>query len=204
MPLGPGSYAKPFSQGLTVVDIAMNSAQQTLTTNDLYFSSVASKRKLARQIYTQWGQQMLAQADIQQSLSRLELLSKKLHTTMSELVMFSLCVECGSRPDGGCCSAFMAGETDAIQLVLNLLFGKQVEVQRQDDKECCYLGPEGCIFALKPFFCLNYNCQQILNDNKAAKLQAYLTATGQLLQEQTALEERVLSFLKNKGALVSS
>ena len=176
----------------------------TFTLTDLYFVDVAEKRQNAQTLFAIMGEELAGTPAITTHLDKLNHLSKNLRDSMESLVMFSLCTACGQQPGGGCCSAFMAGETDAMQLLMNMLLGIEVASQRQDDFECCYLGKGGCLFTLKPFFCLNYNCQQITQGNTSSTLAPYLRATGLLLQEQNRLEQFILDLLRRRGIITTS
>lgn len=132
---------------------------------------------------------MLAQAVIFQ---------KELAEIMAALDLGSMCAVCGGRNGGGCCSSFMAGENDVVQLLLNLLAGVRVEALREDD-ECCFLGISGCLLLFKPMFCLNYNCRQIIHNATPAGMQRLEQAVGRLLQQQYALEQLLLDVLRQGG-----
>ncbi|MEN8140525.1 MAG: hypothetical protein ABFR97_04805 [Thermodesulfobacteriota bacterium] len=170
-----------------------------LSLDDLYSAPVAQKLATAEAIYQEMGQELASDREVRAQLARLSDEGDILQQSMTDL--FTLCAQCGAREDGGCCSSYMAQETDGLQLLMNMLLGVKVVVQR-DDHECRYLGPEGCIFPLKPFFCLNYNCQQIIKANTPAALAPYLRASGRLLQQQYRLEQLLLEILRQKGILV--
>ncbi len=169
--------------------------------NDLYFTNVTDKRRHGLLLYEHIGTELANLAETKKYVQRLDQLAKTLHHSMESLVMFTLCSKCGEQVEGGCCSDFMAGETDAIQLLMNMLMDIKIEVQRQDVLECCYLGDKGCIFTLKPFFCLNYNCSDILKGNTITALKPYIQATGQLLSEQNRMEEYILTYLRRQEIL---
>jgi hypothetical protein len=82
----------------------------------------------------------------------------------------------------------MAGETDGILLLINMLMGVDVKPQRDDGRECCYLGPAGCILRIKPIFCLNYNCSGILQGMTREDLLLLEKAAANVLQKQVRLE----------------
>lgn len=164
----------------------------------IYFSDVEVKRETAVRLYQEFGQSLLALPEITDALDRLKLSSRDLTSRMAGMNMFSLCKRCGAQAGGGCCSAFMANETDAILLMINMLLGVRVSPQRDDSFECRYLGPEGCIFMVKPIFCLNYNCRHILDGNESHVLKDLELAAAAVLQEQVALEGRILSFIKQR------
>ena len=107
-----------------------------------------------------------------------------------------LCTACAARPDGGCCSALMADNTDAIQILINLLVGVEVARQADDGGQCCFLGPRGCVFLVKPIFCLNYNCTHILAQSQPERLDTLYRLTGAVLSQQTRIEFLLLDWLR--------
>ena len=163
-----------------------------LTMNELYFSAVPHKLACARQLYEQTGRELLALPNMRQRLHDLTLLSRALQLQMGSMSMFSLCGACAEKPGGGCCSAYMANETDALLLLLNMLLGVEVTSQRDDAVECCFLGQEGCILTVKPIFCLNYNCSHILTGNETLVLKNLEKAASAVLLAQTAVEKMLL------------
>jgi hypothetical protein len=165
------------------------------TMNELYFGMVPQKLACARTLYERAGEELLARPDLRRMLRELTVLSAALQLRMGEMSMFSLCRSCAARPGGGCCSAYMANETDALLLLLNMLLGVEVAAQREDTVECCFLGQEGCILTVKPIFCLNYNCSHILTGNGAEVLQDLEKAASAVLLAQTAVEKMLLERL---------
>ena len=86
----------------------------------------------------------------------------------------------------------MAGNTDVAQLVINRMLGVEVREVNDRDEECRYLGDTGCIFSVKPVFCLNYNCKHILSHGRDESLRLLDQRSGQLLQYQLDIEKRLL------------
>ncbi|MEN8188834.1 MAG: hypothetical protein ABFS19_03230, partial [Thermodesulfobacteriota bacterium] len=123
---------------------------------------------------------------------------KELTSQMRSMEMHHTCSHCGSRPGGGCCSLYMAGETDVIQLLMNMMAGVTVEMVNRDGVECCYLGGQGCILPLKPMFCLNYNCEQIQQQSGLEELDRLDQLSGALLQAQHELEKKLIDFLRER------
>lgn len=162
------------------------------TIDDLYFSNVPRKLACARSIYEKTGATLLDMPGMREKLSHITLLASRLQEQMAAMGMFSLCTACGEKNGGGCCSAFMANETDAVQLLLNLLLGIEIKPQRDDLLECCYLGSRGCIFRVKPIFCLNYNCHHILKNAEKKIIRDLELCASAVLQEQTIVENLLL------------
>jgi hypothetical protein len=159
------------------------------TIESLYFGDVSSKIENAHRLHRESGARLRADQEIQKSLSRLVQLEKKVAEAMRSMGMFELCAECGGQPAGGCCSAKMANETDSMLLLINLSAGFEVSRKRDDDYECCFLGPKGCSLKFKPFYCLNYLCRQIYADSSSEQIARLQGATGELLRQLVLVEE---------------
>ena len=156
-----------------------------------YSGSINDKLRIARTIFQQHGQRLLQDQTIVEELRGLQQEEDALGRQMQEMDMGRRCSSCAARPDGGCCSSYMAGNTDAILLLINLLLGVQIEPYNNGD-ECCYLGPQGCTFIIKPIFCLNYNCSHIKKAASKKEMATLEIRTGALLSRQISLEGLLL------------
>ena len=116
---------------------------------------------------------------------------------MTSMQLGPLCSTCASRPGGGCCSAYMADNTDSIQILINLLLGMDIEQREPADSDCCFLGPQGCLFMAKPIFCLNYNCSHIVGRSHPEALARLEHHTGKVLCQQTQIESMLLESLRH-------
>ncbi|MFP3982364.1 MAG: hypothetical protein ACLFV2_01560 [Desulfurivibrionaceae bacterium] len=163
--------------------------------NSLYFSDVTYKLDLALNLYRKYQAGFDSDRWIRQELNRLDDLIDALQQKMASLAMFSICTECGRKSGGGCCSAFMAGETDSILILINLLLGVDVDFQQDNGPECVYLGDNGCIFKAKPMFCLNYNCSAIYEINPGTEIAEMEEAAGNVLRQQYKVEQHLLRYL---------
>jgi hypothetical protein len=169
-----------------------------VTINEFYFSEVPQKLSCARRLYEQYGTELLTLPGMREKLRNLEVLSQALQLQMASMAMYSLCKACAEKAGGGCCSAYMANETDALLLLLNMLLGVEVTSQRDDAFECCYLGPQGCTLRVKPIFCLNYNCHHILIGNATTVVKNLEKAASAVLLDQTAVEKILLKHILSR------
>lgn len=160
-----------------------------------FHGSVEEKLDLAHQLFSAHGKRLLADKEVISLLQQIQEAEKELHHHMMVTMdLGTLCSGCGAKEGGGCCSLFMAGETDSIQMLMNLLAGIEVKRVRDDGSECCFLDTEGCIFPFKPMFCLNYNCGSIreLDRDLNTNLERL---SGNLLRRQFQLEQNLLEKL---------
>lgn len=166
--------------------------------NQLYNGPVEVKQRLADKLYTRHRKTLLQDNILSVALKELKDSAIQLNTQMARMRMGELCVQCAMKNGGGCCSLYMAGETDGVQMLMNLLVGGKLVQVRNDGIECCFLGEKGCLFFFKPMFCLNYNCKQIHDVAHAQDMEHLERLTGQLLSKQYEVEQRILQILRLK------
>ncbi len=164
---------------------------------DLYFSGTAEEKlKVALNIYSRQGNEIIECKNINKTLSRLSDYEKILTNQMNYMEMGSRCSICAAK-SGGCCSDYMSANSDAILLLVNMLLEVDV-VYHYNQDECCFLGRSGCVLTIKPIFCLNYNCFQINESYPARQIRKLEKFAGQLLGEQIILEDMLLDYLENQ------
>jgi hypothetical protein len=167
---------------------------------DTYYSgTVAEKLARSRSLYQDHASRLLGSPLIREELERLRQLALALGRHMQFMNLGERCSQCASRADGGCCSAYMADNTDSIQMLINMLVDVDVREQNSGEENCRYLGERGCIFLAKPIFCLNYNCSHILNDAQTDALNILYQLVAEVLSQQTRLEFLVLDTLGRHG-----
>jgi hypothetical protein len=154
-----------------------------------YYSGTAmEKLVLAQSLHQLWRPQLIVHAPMQEALHALHLAAATLTLHMRSMGMNQLCSHCATRPGGGCCSALMADNTDALQILINLLLGIVVEQQPHEEDACCFLGEQGCLFLAKPHFCLNYNCSHIRTKARNTEMETLYRHTGIVLGRQARVE----------------
>lgn len=161
-----------------------------------YHGTPVEKLAQARLLQHQLGEQLLANAAFKAELAQLRHHCQALSDQMQAMAMGALCKACATRADGGCCSAYMADNTDSLQILINLLLGQTVQLREPADNECCFLGATGCPFIAKPIFCLNYNCQQIHTGSAPAALALLEQRAAAVLSQQTQIESLLLERLR--------
>ncbi|MBU4119631.1 MAG: hypothetical protein KJ555_12815, partial [Proteobacteria bacterium] len=174
--------------------------QLLFSLQDLYGGSIRDRLAIAHILHPQLVLALETNEAFVPMLAQAVIFQKELAEIMAVLDLGSMCAACGGRSGGGCCSSFMAGENDVVQLLLNLLAGVRVAALREDD-ECCFLGITGCMLLFKPMFCLNYNCRQIIQGAAPAGMERLEQVIGRLLQQQYALEQLLLDVLRQTGRL---
>lgn len=161
----------------------------------IYEGPVECRLAYSQNIVAKMQSRLYENVHLQQLFQQLQQYAGELNDYMRGLDLGSLCSHCASKPSGGCCSLFMSGETDAVQMALNSLAGVDVQMVCDNNQDCVFLSDTGCIFLFKPMFCLNYNCTHIHETRAVKDVQRMEQLTGQLLSQQYELEKYVLELL---------
>jgi len=161
-----------------------------------YSGTVAEKLAQTRDLYAHQAARLNASPLFRKELELLRHHALALSGQMQSMDMGRLCSHCATRSDGGCCSAFMADNTDSLLLLINLLMGIKVQRRNKVDENCCFLGEQGCIFLAKPIFCLNYNCKNIIDSVDTESLEPLYRLAGAVLSQQTRVETWLLDVLR--------
>ncbi|MBM9536932.1 hypothetical protein [Desulfobulbus alkaliphilus] len=159
---------------------------------NFYSGTATEKVALAHSLHRTWERQHNIHGTVRDALQELRLSVEALTLHMRSMGMNQLCCHCASRPGGGCCSALMADNTDAIQILINLLLGIVVEPLPHKEDACCFLGEQGCLFLAKPHFCLNYNCSHIRNRATDQEMKTLYRHTSTVLGRQTRMETQLI------------
>jgi len=165
-----------------------------------YSGTPADKLAAARRLHALFAVRP-EDAQLAAALAELRKQANALAAHMHSLDFGTLCTACASRPDGGCCSAYMADNVDAVLLLTNLLLGCDVRPVGTDPAGCRFLGERGCVFLIKPIFCLNYNCRAILDTTPAMGLAELFRRAAAVLSHQTRVEEMLLAHLNQADLL---
>lgn len=162
----------------------------------LYSGEPAEKLATARRLHAEHHDRLAQIPGLAQALTEVHRQAQALGDHMQAMGLGQLCSRCAATPGGGCCSATMAGNTDVIQILTNLLLGASVEFRADSGEDCGFLGPQGCLFPLKPIFCLNYNCTHILKGAEPDALTLLYQRANAVLSRQTDIETMLLAALR--------
>jgi hypothetical protein len=175
---------------------------KTISRHECFWGPLPRKIHLAHLLNSQLGPDLLAMPRIRQQLTLLTDRAGMVNQWMQSIGIPTLCSVCAATGvNGGCCSLEMADESDTVLLLVNLLAGNEVQMQRTDGLECVFLGASGCSLRFKPMFCLNYLCRQIRQRLTPGKLGQLERVSGLLLQTQYQIEQLLLAILQTSGRL---
>lgn len=166
----------------------------------LFFGTVDEKLEYAEELYQRFGKILLEDQPLCSELKLLDEYSQQVNSQMVAMRMGEQCSHCASLEGGGCCSNYMAGETDVLQILMNLLLGIETRKNSESQTECCYLQKNGCLFGIKPMFCLNYICTNIKQTATDEEMHTLQELTSKLLGKQYEVEKMLLNLVRKLSA----
>jgi hypothetical protein len=173
--------------------------QDTHFMQTYYSGAPAEKLVAARMLFADLADRLMASPLLREELDQLRRQAEMLNDQMRTMEMGQRCGRCAARPGGGCCSEAMAANTDSLQLLINLLLGVSVAQQPDSGENCCFLGAQGCLFLVKPIFCLNYHCTHILTNADPENLDILYQRVAAVLSRQTRIETLLLEELRTRA-----
>ncbi len=175
---------------------------QTILQKKIYGGAVESRLAFGLLLFKKLGKPFAELTSVYAALARMRTQESDLAAHMQSLMLGRVCSFCAASEGGGCCSRYMSGETDSLQILINLMAGVDVARVNHSPAECCYLGAAtGCIFLFKPMFCLNYNCSSIKVQAKGSGLRQLEKLVALLLGSQYDLEMHLFRFLSSHESL---
>ena len=155
---------------------------------------MSEPRKTYQQAQALWEERsddIRGDAVAAQALERLEEALATLREKMRAARMDRICRVCGEHNDGGCCGASVARQVDPWLLLAGRLLGTHATPMHHDPTTCCFLGPDGCVLALKPFICVQYDCREMIASVDPGRLAAVQQARDELLDAWVVVESRL-------------
>ena len=111
---------------------------QATLQNTIYAGSVESRLAFGLLLFKKFGKTLAELAGVHAALVHMGNQESVLAAHMQGLALDRLCSSCAASDGGGCCSRYMAGETDSLQILINLMAGVSVAQVNHSPAECCF------------------------------------------------------------------
>jgi len=146
----------------------------------------------AQRLWDAFHAEIVADRGAVEALDQLARAADRVRTASRAAGLGRTCRICGEHSGGGCCSASVARQADAMLLLVNrLLQGRPVLLQPNDFTTCGYLGRDGCVLTVKPLVCELYDCTELLASADPARHDAVCSARDALHLAWIAVQARM-------------
>ena len=96
---------------------------QTILQKKIYAGTVESRLAFSLLLFRKLGKPLTGLNGVYAALARMRTQESALTAHMQDLILGKVCSSCAASGGGGCCSRYMAGETDSLQILINLMAG---------------------------------------------------------------------------------
>ncbi len=127
----------------------------------------------ARELYQNYGQDMLENTIISAQVGRYKHAIDTTDSMFKKFGVSAACSKCAQEIHGSCCFEGMEENYNEILLLINLLLGVQLPLNREHKNQCFFIGSHGCKLVARYSFCVNYFCPKLeesLGQDKMARL----------------------------------
>jgi len=158
--------------------------------------TIDEKVNAAQDLFKVWGEELLGDAKLRSQIEALHQRVSASGDVNLKLGVFAACKHCDEEEGGSCCGAGIENRYSPYLLLINLLLGGALPVERCYPNGCYFLGRGGCSLMARHILCINYLCtriQKLLSHNDLLTLQA---VTGDEMETVFLLHEAVKLFIR--------
>ena len=159
-------------------------------------SPIEEKIASAKNLYESFGGRILAHKTVLDLLTRLENAIAGSQDEIRGAGILEICRECDQKEGGSCCGAGLENRYNNWLLLINLLLGVKLPIQRHDPKSCFFLAHTGCLLNARHVICVNYLCTKITEQVDTQKIARLREREGKELNTLFLLHERIKEVIR--------
>jgi hypothetical protein len=114
---------------------------------------------------------------------------------MKKTGVLEACSSCARRKSGSCCFRGVEEWYDATHLLINLFMGVDLQMNREVEDGCLFVGSKGCKLIARHSFCVNYLCPDLVASLTEAERKTLASISGEELLLGWELEKSIRVWL---------
>lgn len=167
-------------------------------------TTIQDKVRAANELLAIWGKALRCDPRIGELLMNLKQKMASSRKAMYDSGVVAACRFCEEEDGGSCCGRGIEDKYTPVLLLMNLLVGGSLPVQRYQANGCYFLGREGCCLEARHVICVNYLCRKIQNTIPLSDLIHLQEVNGEELEMVFMLNEAIKKFIRNESRSPSS
>jgi hypothetical protein len=117
---------------------------------------------------------------------------------MKKTGVLEACSSCARRKSGSCCFRGVEEWYDPTHLLINLFMGVDLQMNREVEDGCLFVGSKGCKLIARHSFCVNYLCPDLVASLTEAERKALAAISGEELLLGWELEKSIRVWLSDQ------
>jgi hypothetical protein len=160
-------------------------------------SPIQEKIEVAEELYRQFSEVLRQNPSILRLLAAVEQSVGASRDIMLEVGVVAACRHCDEEEGGSCCGAGIENRYNPTLLLINLLLGATLPLERYSENSCYFLGERGCRLQVRHVLCVNYLCHRIQDLLEHENLIRLQTVTGEEMDKGFLLHETIKKLLSD-------
>ena len=151
--------------------------------------------KAAKQLYLQYEAIFKGEETLVEKIEKYRAAISKTYHQMERLDVLEACSSCAGRKSGSCCFNGVEEWYDATSLLINMFMGVDLQMHREVQDGCLFVGSNGCKLIARHSFCVNYLCPDLTGFLTEAERRALAAISGEELLLGWELEQSIRVWL---------
>ena len=154
--------------------------------------------KSAKELYLECQASLKEETTIVEKTENYRAAISKTYRQMGKMGVLEACSSCARRKSGSCCFRGVEEWYDATHLLINLFMGVDLQMNREVEDGCLFVGSKGCKLIARHSFCVNYLCPDLLASLTEADRKTLAAISGEELLLGWELEKSIRVWLSDQ------
>ena len=151
--------------------------------------------KSAKELYLACQATLKEETTIVEKTENYRAAISKTYRQMGKMGVLEACSSCARRKSGSCCFRGVEEWYDSTHLLINLFMGVDLQMNREVEDGCLFVGSKGCKLIARHSFCVNYLCPDLLASLTEADRKTLAAISGEELLLGWELEKSIRVWL---------
>jgi hypothetical protein len=154
--------------------------------------------KAAKELYLGRQASLKEETTIVEKTENYRAAISKTYRQMERMGILEACSSCARRKSGSCCFRGVEEWYDATHLLINLFMGVDLQINREVEDGCLFVGSKGCKLIARHSFCVNYLCPDLMASLTEAERKTLAAISGEELLLGWELEKSIRVWLSDQ------
>jgi hypothetical protein len=154
--------------------------------------------KAAKQIYLQYEGLLRGEATVVEKIEEYRAAISKTYRQMEKVGVLEACSSCARKKPGSCCFKGVEQWYDASSLLINMFMGVDLQMNKEVQDGCLFVGSKGCKLIARHSFCVNYLCPDLMASLTEAERKTLAAISGEELLLGWELEKSIRNWLSDQ------
>lgn len=154
--------------------------------------------KAANQLYLRHEGMLRGEETLLEAIEKYRAAISRTYHQMERMGVLEACSICAAKSSGSCCFNGVEEWYDATPLLINMFMGADLQMKREVQDGCLFVGNNGCKLKARHSFCVNYLCPDLQRSLSEVDRKTLSAISGEELQLGWELEQSIRVWLSGQ------